>query len=493
MTSLLFRAGCRGRIDALRKRERVRAIHCGDPARADPDLREHRRPRPGAGQHESLRYGQYLDWGMWQAVSESLFYLNLETGKLDPWLAESGEYSEDGTSVTVKLRDGVKWADGVDFTADDVVFTIEMLKANPNLLYSGEMNLWVKSVNAADPHTVADRAQQAQSALHGRLFRGAHLGDGADRAEAHLGERRSEHLHQLRPRARPAARHGALQAGALDRDGDGLRPAAEMVGGGDRLRRHARAGARDLDRRSDRGRARGEGRRTTSSTRCGSCRAAPSRSRSERNPNIIGWTKELPYAYLDACPRDLRFNIWLPPLDNKVIRHAINDAIDRQQLIDVAFEGMTEPSYSLFPTYAPLAAFLDAQRGNAAAGAFQSGRDRAGAGGRRATRRTPTGSGPTRSGNTIKLEMAIRSGETDQLKMGAGAHRAAARAPASTPPSRAVESAVYFTDVATGKVAVWLGGECGSVQDPVFLVLPLPQQRLARRSARPPRRTMCAS
>ena len=38
--------------------------------------------------------GQYLDWGMWQAVSESLFYLNLETGKLDPWLAESGEYSD---------------------------------------------------------------------------------------------------------------------------------------------------------------------------------------------------------------------------------------------------------------------------------------------------------------------------------------------------------------------------------------------------------------
>ena len=40
--------------------------------------------------------GQYLDWGMWQAVSESLFYLNLETGKLEPWLAESGEYSDDG-------------------------------------------------------------------------------------------------------------------------------------------------------------------------------------------------------------------------------------------------------------------------------------------------------------------------------------------------------------------------------------------------------------
>ena len=184
----------------------------------------------------------------------------------------------------------------------------------------------------------------------------------------------------------------------------------------------------------------------------------------QRNPKIIGWTKELPYAYLDACPRDLRFNIELPPVDNKVIRHAINDAIDRQQLIDVAFEGMTEPSYSLFPTYSPLAEFL--KRNEATLKVVHSNPDEIapaleGAG----YTKNNEGLWADASGNTIKVEMAIRSGETDQLKMGPVLITQLRRAGFDAS-SRAVESAVYFTDVATGKVAVWLGGECGSVQDP---------------------------
>lgn len=51
--------------------------------------------------------GQYLDWGVWQGVYESLFIFNLETGQLMPWLAESGKYNSDATEVTIRLREGV--------------------------------------------------------------------------------------------------------------------------------------------------------------------------------------------------------------------------------------------------------------------------------------------------------------------------------------------------------------------------------------------------
>jgi peptide/nickel transport system substrate-binding protein len=53
-------------------------------------------------------------------------------GGFIPDLAEKIEISEDGTSYTVFLKEDVFWHDGVPFTADDVIFTIETIQ-NPNI------------------------------------------------------------------------------------------------------------------------------------------------------------------------------------------------------------------------------------------------------------------------------------------------------------------------------------------------------------------------
>ena len=407
--------------------------------------------------------GQYLDWGMWQAVSESLFYLNLETGELEPWLAESAVYAADNASVTIKLRDGVKWADGVDFTSADVVFTIDMLKANPNLQYSGEMNLWVKSVSAVDPRTVLIELNNPNPRFitdyfgvriwETVLIQPKHIWEGEDpntfsNYDLERGLPLGTGPYKLVRSTETETVFDRLPNWWGAETGFDDMPVPERViwvAAPTEDVRAAKAVNNELD-------------------------ALWIMSRStfeiaqEQNPNVIGWTAELPYAYLDACPRDLRFNNLVAPLDNKVIRHAINDAINRQQLIDVAFEGMTEPSYSLFPTYAPLAAFLD--RNEDALALVHSNPDEIapaleGAG----YTKNADGLWADASGNTIKLEMTIRSGETDQLKMGP-VLIAQLRAAGFDASSRSVESAVYFTDVATGKLAIWISGECGSVQDP---------------------------
>ncbi|MCF8008489.1 MAG: ABC transporter substrate-binding protein [Halanaerobiales bacterium] len=61
-------------------------------------------------------------------VFEGLVDRHGVTTEFMPELARDWEISEDGTVYTFYLRRGVQWSDGVEFTADDVVFTFDVIK-----------------------------------------------------------------------------------------------------------------------------------------------------------------------------------------------------------------------------------------------------------------------------------------------------------------------------------------------------------------------------
>lgn len=69
-------------------------------------------------------------------------------------LAEAWDVRQNGLEIVFHLRKNVLWHDGVPFTADDVVFTFQRL-IDPKVMtpYGSDFAL-VKSVTAADPHTV---------------------------------------------------------------------------------------------------------------------------------------------------------------------------------------------------------------------------------------------------------------------------------------------------------------------------------------------------
>ena len=62
-------------------------------------------------------------------VYEGLVTLNQETGDIEPLLAESWTVSPDGRTYDFTLRDGVTFAGGEAFTADDVKFSIERVQS----------------------------------------------------------------------------------------------------------------------------------------------------------------------------------------------------------------------------------------------------------------------------------------------------------------------------------------------------------------------------
>ena len=62
-------------------------------------------------------------------IYETLYRINPETGEYDPLLAtELPEYSEDGLTVTVKLREGVTFHDGTPFNSEAVKYTFDLIK-----------------------------------------------------------------------------------------------------------------------------------------------------------------------------------------------------------------------------------------------------------------------------------------------------------------------------------------------------------------------------
>jgi peptide/nickel transport system substrate-binding protein len=86
-------------------------------------------------------------------VYENLEFVNGVTGAETPMLATGHQFNSDNTQLTFTIRQGVKWSDGQAFTADDVVFTFNMLKQYPA---ADGNNLWkhLASVQKTDPNTV---------------------------------------------------------------------------------------------------------------------------------------------------------------------------------------------------------------------------------------------------------------------------------------------------------------------------------------------------
>ena len=90
---------------------------------------EHTATNPGLFWHQEI-------------VFDRLLNADTSLTPTDGSLAESYEVSEDGKTITFTIRDGIKWHDGQDFTADDVAWTFQYYPTVPgaNAVMTDVMN-----------------------------------------------------------------------------------------------------------------------------------------------------------------------------------------------------------------------------------------------------------------------------------------------------------------------------------------------------------------
>jgi peptide/nickel transport system substrate-binding protein len=102
--------------------------------------------------------GDVFTFAVTNLLYETLVTISPIDGQPAPALADFWETAADGRSVTFHVHPAARWHDGTDVTADDVVFTVEVLLNDSP--YGPYMREILDSAQALDPDTVVLHATQ---------------------------------------------------------------------------------------------------------------------------------------------------------------------------------------------------------------------------------------------------------------------------------------------------------------------------------------------
>ncbi len=304
--------------------------------------------------------GSRRDHGFHQALIEPLFILNYQTGEFIPWLGESMTSNDTLDVWTLKLREGIKWSDGETFDADDVVFTIQMLLDNaPDLNYSAAIASWVDRVEKVDDLTVNFYLSKPNPRFQLDYFSVKIWGSVPIVPEHIWKDQDPLTFKYYDPEKGWPVFTGPYKLVSVSptefvyvRDDNwwgaksGWRPLPKpekliWTWAGPEETRAALMADRQLDSLMD--------------ITLGALLALK-----QRNPNVITWFDEMPYAWVpDPCSRTFELNLTKEPWNDKDMRWALNYAIDRDEIVKIAYEGTTLKSRHFFPAYPPLDRFVD--------------------------------------------------------------------------------------------------------------------------------------
>lgn len=300
-----------------------------------------------------------------KAMFEPLFYYNAFEDREIPWLAEGVEFSDDFKTVTLTLRDGVKWSDGETFNADDVVFTADMLienaAGNAELFSATDFAAATENAEKVDDLTVQFNLKNPMP-RYARRFLMNYFGNGLFWLPEHIWSMADNpaEFTNYDPEAGWPVTTGpwTLVVSSptqifMDRRDDwwaaetGFHAVPEM----ERI-----VGVPFVN--TDRG-AQLIATNTADIT-MDFPTAALIQNIIRQNPKVTTFSGDAnPYGSLDWWESSLYFNMQSDNLPEMAVRRAMDLAIDRERLIAVAYTGASEASRTPFPAYAPLMPYIE--------------------------------------------------------------------------------------------------------------------------------------
>ena len=294
--------------------------------------------------------------GAHQAMWEPLFVLNYANGELEPWLGLEITSNATHDVWTVSLREGVEWSDGEIFDADDVVFTAEMIidsdaiSAREAIRFKGQ----VAEARKIDSHTVEFRLHQPNPGFHvenfgvlnfsSLLVMPEHIWRGEDVGSFDfyppVGTGPYTFASATSQRAIWTRNDNWWGARTGFKDLPEPKQLVWIESGGQEnraqlLRRNQLDAGQHLA--------------------LGIFEAIQA-----QNPRVVAWHDGFPFSWTDPCPRQLEINTTVAPWDDAGMRQAVAHIVDRQQIIDIVYEGSTLPSKTMFVQYGAMQSFIDA-------------------------------------------------------------------------------------------------------------------------------------
>jgi len=296
------------------------------------------------------------------AAIEGLEYYSAFADKFMPWLAESHSYNDKYDELTIKIRKGVEWSDGVPFTAKDVEYTLNMcIKWAPQLRNSAYIKEWVKEVKALDDYTVKITFVKPNPRFYfeyltfkfdtGQYIIPEHIfkdiedptkftfwdpAKGWPVTTAPYNYTYFTNMQKFLDRRDDwwAAKIGFAKLPEVER--------VLVIPMVDDTKAAQLAIQNELDA-------------------CLDMRPEVIKTVLEQNPAVISHSlKKKPYGYIDWWPNNIGFNDLEEPFKNPEMRWAVSYAIDRNKAIEVAYGGAGTPNKLFLPYYKPLMPFLEA-------------------------------------------------------------------------------------------------------------------------------------